>query len=186
MELSGRIVGLWTNCFLLFILPHLTLSDSPNHQHSNPKIVYVSPFASETRNQKHPSASARQANSYASGRDYQLPDTSDYGAHPLPVLKPHDYSNAIVVEDPKYTSPETPLEVYVEPAPDVYIEPAQDTYAQPIQDGYDSPLEEYVPEPPVEPQSAPAPSLGLLQLLPLFVITVLAVIASTIVGALLG
>jgi len=168
--------------------------------------VYVSPFSSEPRNQQ--SASARQADSYAVGTGYQLPDTSDYGTHPLPILKTHDYSNAQIVQDPKYTEPEAPHEIYVEPvhethvhvhpapdaygepAPDTYAQPAPDTYGEPVHHNYVSPLEEYVEEPPeeppAEPQVAPAPALGLLQLLPLFVITVLAVIASTIVGALLG
>jgi len=251
MGLAKRIRGLWTANFILFNIFHATRSDSPNHSHANPKIVYVSPFSSETR--KQPSVSERQEDIYAVGGGYKLPDTSDYGAHPLPRLKPHDYSVANVVQDPIYSLPEISETVsiqdnYVEPGPDTYALPAQDsyasdytsdeehihqvfvdhvnnhqqanvvpinnnyaepapetyglpapdtydepdleTYAQPVHDNYDSPLEEYVSETtepaPVEPQAAPAPVLGLLQLLPLFVITVLAVIASTIVGALLG
>jgi len=199
MGLPKRIKGLRTTCLLLFNFFHATLSDSPNHSHANPKIVYVSPFSSEARIQQ--SASERDGNSV-----HPLPGTSSsYSTNPLPILANHDYSNAVLIEDPKYATglAEEPLHVHVQtPAVaeddfNVHVQspthvdetlhihvdvPAEETYAQPVEE-----LDTYVPETPPEPQVAPpAPQLGLLQLLPLFVITVLAVIASTIVGALLG
>lgn len=76
--------------------------------------------------------------------------------------------------------------VVVDPIPDEYAEPAPDAYGEPSPSGYEEPpLDTYLAEVVSEPPPAPK-KLGLLQLLPLFVITVLAVIASTIVGALLG
>jgi len=76
--------------------------------------------------------------------------------------------------------------VVVDPVPDEYAEPAPDTYGEPAPTGYEEPpLDTYLAEVVDEP-APPPKKLGLLQLLPLFVITVLAVIASTIVGALLG
>jgi len=196
MGLPKRIKGLRTTCLLLLNFFHATLSDSPNHSHANPKIVYVSPFSSEARIQQ------RDGNSV-----HPLPGTSSsYPTNPLPILANHDYSNAVLIEDPKYATglADEPLHVHVQsPAlaeedVNVHVQspthvdetlhihvdvPAEETYAQPVEE-----LDTYVPETPPEPQVAPAPApqLGLLQLLPLFVITVLAVIASTIVGALLG
>jgi len=236
MGLPKRIRSLRTVSLVLFSFFYSTLSDSPNHSHANPKIVYVSPFSSEPRFQH--SASERQENSVV-----PLPGTgsSDYGLNPLPRLKNHDYSNAPIVEDPKYATEEPfdirvqspsfvdePLHIHVQvpedqqaaysqpaygevtqdtyaqqapdsygkpvPAADSYGQPAPDTYGQPVVEPALATYEAEAPEPaptpqetPAEPQAAPpAPALGLLQLLPLFVITVLAVIASTIVGAILG
>lgn len=240
MGLPKRIRGLRTALLVLFSFFFSTLSDSPNHSHANPKIVYVSPFSSEPRFQH--SASERQENSVV-----PLPGTgsSDYGLNPLPRLRNHDYSNAPIVEDPKYaveepfdirvqspshvdeplhvhvqvpadsqpaygevtqdtyaqqsepqihvqspTHIDEPLHIHVqvpaEPvsAADSYGEPAPDTYGEPALATYEA--ETPAPIPQEAPASPPAPALGLLQLLPLFVITVLAVIASTIVGAILG
>lgn len=208
MGLPKRIKGLRTTCLVLFNVFYATLADSPNHSHANPKIVYVSPFSSEARIQH--SASERDGNSV-----HPLPGTSSSYAtnQHLPILQPHDYSNAQVVEDPKYAvagAAEEPLHLHVQTpsvAEDdvnvhvqspthvdetlhihVDVPDPQPTYGQesePIVEEYgvEPQQETYEPEPQEAP---PAPQLGLLQLLPLFVITVLAVIASTIVGALLG
>jgi len=249
MGLPKRIRGLRTAFLVLLSFFYSTLSDSPNHSHTNPKIVYVSPFSSEPRYQH--SASERQENSVI---PLAGTGSSDYGL-PLPRLRNHDYSNAPIVEDPKYATGEPfdirvqspshvdePLHVHVQvpedqqaaysqpaygevtqdtyaqqsepdihvqspthideplhihvqvpaepvPAPDSYGQPAPDTYGvEPALATYEAEAEAPIPqEIPPEPQAAPpAPALGLLQLLPLFVITVLAVIASTIVGAILG
>jgi len=229
MGLPKRIRGLRTACIFLFNVSHVVLADTPNHSHANPKIVYVSPFSSEARIQH--SASERNENSVQ-----PLPGTaSSYGTPPLPRLPNHDYSNAQVIEDPKYATAvaEEPVNVHVQsptfvdetlhihvdvptdsqpaygqetqpaygqelepaygetvvvvdPIPDEYAEPAPDVYGEPAPTGYEEPpLDTYLVEVVDEPPPAPK-KLGLLQLLPLFVITVLAVIASTIVGALLG
>jgi len=241
MGLPNRIRGLRTACIVLFNFSHLVLADTPNHSHANPKIVYVSPFSSEARIQH--SASERNENSVQ-----PLPGTaSSYGTHPLPRLPNHDYSNAQVIEDPKYatavaeepyvhvqspTFVDETLHIHVDVPPDsqpaygqeaqpaygqeaqpaygqeaqpaygesvpeevvVVVDPTPDEYAKPAPDGYEEPAPTGYEEPPLDTYVAevvseppPAPNrLGLLQLLPLFVITVLAVIASTIVGALLG
>lgn len=225
MGLPKRTRGLRTAFLVLFSFFYSTLSDSPNHSHTNPKIVYVSPFSSEPRYQH--SASERQENSVI---PLAGTGSNDYGLNPLPRLKNHDYSNAPIVEDPKYATGEPfdirvqspshidePLHIHVQvpadqqaaysqpaygevtqdtyaqhpepvPAPDSYGQPAPDTYGQPVFEPALATYEAEAPAPiPQEtPAAPPAPALGLLQLLPLFVITVLAVIASTIVGAILG
>lgn len=202
MGLPKRTRGLRTAFLVLFSFFYSTLSDSPNHSHTNPKIVYVSPFSSEPRYQH--SASERQENSVI---PLAGTGSNDYGLNPLPRLRNHDYSNAPIVEDPKYATGEPfdirvqspshidePLHIHVQvpaepvPAPDSYGQPAPDTYGQPVVEPALATYEAEAPAPiPQEtPAAPPAPALGLLQLLPLFVITVLAVIASTIVGAILG
>jgi len=147
MGLPKRIRGLRTTCLVLFNFFHATLSDSPNHSHANPKIVYVSPFSSEARIQQ--AASARQENSV-----YPLPGTaSSYSTNQLPLIN-HDYSHAPIVEDPKYALPnslEEPFNVHVQSPGHVdeplnihidvptgqlgaYAGPAFDAYQQPVLD----------------------------------------------------
>jgi len=158
------------------------LLDSPNHSHTNPKIVYVSPFSSEPRKQQSASERDLHDESYAISGDYRLPEASDY-------TPDEEHIHQVFVDHVNNQHHEEVI-----PIEDNYGEPAHEDYAVPIHEHYAEPihehLDEYAPptEPPEapEPQAAPAPALGLLQLLPLFVITVLAVIASTIVGALIG
>ena len=156
-----RIRGLRTASLILFNLFNLTWSDSPNHSHANPKIVYVSPFSSEPR--AHHSASDRQANSVVPLAGTVGLGSSDYATNQLPLLKNHDYSNAVVVQDPAYaTAPELvdvqavgpahvdePLHIHVdvpEPQPaytqstqEIYSQPAVETYGQPAPDTYGEP-----------------------------------------------
>jgi len=177
MGLPKRIRGLRTASLVLFSFFYSTLSDSPNHSHTSPKIVYVSPFSSEPRFQH--SASERQENSVV-----PLPGTgsSDYGVNPLPRLKNHDYSNAPIVQDPKYANEEPfnihvqspsfvnePLHIHVQVPEDqqaaysipAYGEVTQDTYTQQAPDSYGEPVpaaDSYgKPAPAVDSYGKPAP-----------------------------